>query len=568
MNQKSVLITGCSAGGIGHALAKEFHSRGLRVIATARRLESMIELEALGMTVLMLDVSEIDSIRKVRDEVALLTGEKLDILINNAGQALPVAVTDLDLTEVRALFEVNFFGPMTMVKEFMPLLLTSSDARIVQTGSIGGIIPVPFNAAYNASKAALHAFANVLRVELAPFENIKVINLVTGAVKTNIAKPMLLPNNSLYKPMEPAYLEKRTQLSQVNTTPTSEYAQHVVTEVLKSNPRAWFWTAKMSFVAWFVDTFVPINFVLPMMAKEYGLVDFASRISSSLIQVPRNKKNVLITGCSAGGIGHALAKEFHKKGHHVFASARQLDSMVELKDLGITVLELDVTEIESVREARDKISALTGGTLDILVNNAYRPKQVLPNIMPVTDMDMDTARGLFEVNLYGAITMVQQFVQLLTASGDGRVAQLGSVAGIFPMPFSAPYSASKAATHALSNTMSVELVPFKFVVLVTGGVQSNISRQMHLPDNSLYKSVEHILREKRVGVSQVGAMPTADYAERVVNELLKPKPRAWLWLGKNSLLCWLFDRFLWKTALDGMMARMFGLLELSALVKG
>lgn len=85
-------------------------------------------------------------------------------------------------------------------------------------------------------------------------------------------------------------------------------------------------------------------------------------------------------------------------------------------------------------------------------------------------------------------------------------------------------------------------------------------------------------------------MPTADYAERVVNELLKPKPRAWLWLGKNSLLCWLFDRFLWKTALvglyhyvfqqmashicfsfslqDGMMARMFGLLELSALVKG
>lgn len=85
--------------------------------------------------------------------------------------------------------------------------------------------------------------------------------------------------------------------------------------------------------------------------------------------------------------------------------------------------------------------------------------------MPVTDMDMDTARGLFEVNLYGAITMVQQFVQLLTASGDGRVAQLGSVAGIFPMPFSAPYSASKAATHALSNTMSVELVPFKFVVV-------------------------------------------------------------------------------------------------------
>ncbi|KAJ3729273.1 hypothetical protein C8R42DRAFT_159501 [Lentinula raphanica] len=87
MGQRSVLITGCSAGGIGHAFVKEFHSRGLKVFATARRLESMSELEGLeGVNLLKLDVTDIESIRSTRNEVASLTGGKLDILVNNAGQ--------------------------------------------------------------------------------------------------------------------------------------------------------------------------------------------------------------------------------------------------------------------------------------------------------------------------------------------------------------------------------------------------------------------------------------------------------------------------------------------------
>lgn len=84
--------------------------------------------------------------------------------------AYPVAAIDMDMAEVRALFEVNFFGPICMVQEFVHLLIASGDGRIVQTGSISGIMPVPFSAAYNTSKAALHSFANTLRVELAPFK--------------------------------------------------------------------------------------------------------------------------------------------------------------------------------------------------------------------------------------------------------------------------------------------------------------------------------------------------------------------------------------------------------------
>jgi 1-acylglycerone phosphate reductase len=82
----------------------------------------------------------------------------------------PVAFTDSDMSEIRDLFEVNVFGPMAMIQEFVKLLIASKDGRILQTGSILGIMPLPFSAAYNGTKAAIHALSNSLRVELAPFK--------------------------------------------------------------------------------------------------------------------------------------------------------------------------------------------------------------------------------------------------------------------------------------------------------------------------------------------------------------------------------------------------------------
>ncbi|KAJ3855574.1 hypothetical protein EV368DRAFT_79538 [Lentinula lateritia] len=383
MRQRSVLITGCSVGGIGHAFVQEFHSRGFKVFATARRPESMSDLKVLESVVLLkLDVSEIDSIRTAVDEVASLTGGKLDILMNNAGQgkpntihfiskSLPSAITDLDMDELRALFEVNYFAPMSMIKEFLPLLLASDDARIVQTSSMSGVVHFPFNGAYNMSKAALNSLADALRIELAPFDNIKVVNLITGAVKSNIHRSKSLPDSSLYKPMEQLYHKKRLQMSKVKATPTAQYAQQVASEVLKPQPRAWFWLANMTTVSWLLNTFFPKTLLDKIMARQFGLDDFAARsVQKNIVLSPTVKRTVLITGCSAGGIGHALAKEFHSRGERVFATARNLESMLELERLGITVLKLDVTEIESIRDARDKLSVMTGGKLDILVNNA------------------------------------------------------------------------------------------------------------------------------------------------------------------------------------------------------
>ena len=81
-------------------------------------------------------------------------------------------------------------------------------------------------------------------------------------------------------------------------------------------------------------------------------------------------KSVLITGCSAGGIGHALALEWQSKGYRVFATARSLPSMATLHDAGIECFEMDVTNIDALKAAEDHVSNKTGGTLDVLVNNA------------------------------------------------------------------------------------------------------------------------------------------------------------------------------------------------------
>lgn len=85
MSRKSVLITGCSKGGIGHSLALEWHSRGYRVFATARRLDAMSDLDAAGIECLSMDVTDFTSLNEIKEEVKQKTGGTLDVLINNAG---------------------------------------------------------------------------------------------------------------------------------------------------------------------------------------------------------------------------------------------------------------------------------------------------------------------------------------------------------------------------------------------------------------------------------------------------------------------------------------------------
>lgn len=144
-------------------------------------------------------------------------------------------------------------------------------------------------------------------------------------------------------------------------------------------------------------------------------------------------KTALITGCSEGGIGHALALEFSRRGVHVFATARTPSKMASLKDKpNITLLAMDVTSQPSINAALTAITTSkvgTDGTLDYLVNNAGG--QV---VMPVLDLDMEVARQMYEVNFWGMLAVIKTFSPLLIKA-KGTIANLSSIGASLYMPY-------------------------------------------------------------------------------------------------------------------------------------
>ena len=275
------------------------------------------------------------------------------------------------------------------------------------------------------------------------------------------------------------------------------------------------------------------------------------------------KKTVLITGCSPGGIGHALAIQFHSKGLHVFATARNVNAVADLRDLGVEVLQLEVTSPEDVAGIKRYISDRTNGSLHYLINNAGRNYTV-----PALDVDLTEVQATFETNVFAVMRMCQTFAPLLIQA-KGTIVQIGSLAGEIPYVFGSAYNASKAALHAYSDTLRVELAPFdvKVMVVVTGGVQSNIARtHRELPEDSLYHPLETEYRRRQVH-SQEAAMETTVYAEGVVKAALKAKPARTMWRGHHAWNVWLALTLMPRMFWDYYFTKAFNLTKLTDFIQ-
>lgn len=265
---KSVLITGCTKGGIGHSLAKEFHSRGFRVFATARNASSISDLAALGIETLSLEATSEDSIKALTAEVNTRTSGTLEYLVNNAGRNYTVPAMDVEMDEIRLTFETNLFAVMRLCQAFSPLLINAK-GTIVQIGSLAGIMPYVFGSVYNSSKAALHSYSDTLRVELAPFD-VRVVTVVTGGVKSNIARTHRdLPSDSIYLPLAKEYEERLTH-SQANGIPNEQYSKYVVAQLLKK-PKDRIWAGGSASLVWFISTFFPKWVLASAMTRMFKL---------------------------------------------------------------------------------------------------------------------------------------------------------------------------------------------------------------------------------------------------------------------------------------------------------
>ncbi|KUL86366.1 hypothetical protein ZTR_08617 [Talaromyces verruculosus] len=269
--KKFALVTGCGQGGIGEALVKEYIKRGVHAIATVLPNENSEHLSEAGIAWFPLDVTVESSIIDLKEKILPLTNGYLDILVNCAGICYTMPAVDTDVGQVRRMFEVNLFGPMQMVHYFHDMLIRAS-GTIVNIGSIGGIVPYVYGASYNASKAALHHWSNSLRLEMSPF-NVRVVCVISGEVGTNILKNdahRKLPEGSYYSPLA-AEFQSHVQRTVKTATNRFEYASNVVSQSLKRNPAAWFWTGSATTIIRFLDMFFPRRIFDFFFYREFGL---------------------------------------------------------------------------------------------------------------------------------------------------------------------------------------------------------------------------------------------------------------------------------------------------------
>ena len=273
------------------------------------------------------------------------------------------------------------------------------------------------------------------------------------------------------------------------------------------------------------------------------------------------QRSILITGCSSG-IGAALAAELHKRGNRVYATARRLETLAPLAEMGLQTLELDVNSDDSIAAAMARIQSDVAA-LDMLINNAG-----FSQVGAVVDLTREDLRQQYETNVIAPVAMTRAALPLLRAAAAARgravVANVGSIVGLFTTPFAGAYSSSKAAVHSLSDALRMELAPLGIdvVTIQPGGVRSafgeHAEEAIRLPDNSVYRSVESGIRA-RAQAGQQGATPVQKFVVPVVDALLRESPPAIIRGGKNSLRLPLLKKLLPLRTFDAMLSRVFGL---------
>ena len=176
---KVILITGTSSG-FGKSIAKKLHSLGHIVIGTSRNADN-IKSDYLTMS---LNINDYEMSKQLIAEIVSNHG-KIDILINNAGINITGPIESMEISDMKKVFETNFFSHMNVIQSVLPGMRLNQSGIIINITSIAGYLGLPFWGAYCASKASFNIIAESLNIELKKF-NINVVNIAPGDYKTEI----------------------------------------------------------------------------------------------------------------------------------------------------------------------------------------------------------------------------------------------------------------------------------------------------------------------------------------------------------------------------------------------
>ncbi|KAI1127995.1 NAD(P)-binding protein [Nemania abortiva] len=275
-------------------------------------------------------------------------------------------------------------------------------------------------------------------------------------------------------------------------------------------------------------------------------------------------KTVLVTGCSAGGIGAALAATLAKHGHFVIATARNTSKIpAELSSLSnVQVVPLDVSSTSSVADAAKVVIEGQRG-LDVLVNNAGSGYA-----MPILDIDVEKAKELYEANVWGPIRTVQAFSDLLIKS-RGRVVNISTVGAVLPLPWISTYSASKAAMTLQAEALRFELEPFgvSVVTIMTGIIDSNFhandsGAEIKLPAKSRYLSISDTIAGWATGRSKPPGITPEVFSEQILDDVVGKGKAGLIWRGPNAGSVKISKWLMPASMLDNAMRKGQGLEEL------
>jgi NAD(P)-dependent dehydrogenase (short-subunit alcohol dehydrogenase family) len=276
-SERVILITGCSSG-IGRATAIEAAARGHRVFATARNPETLRDLESRGrIRALALDVTDAASIRDAVNSVLAETGH-VDALVNNAGYGQYGAAEDVTAEEWRRQFDVNLFGAIEAARAVLPAMREKRRGTIVNVSSVAGKIAIPFAAPYCASKHALEAFSDALRVEVAPF-GIRVAVIEAGPIETRfadraragVARMLAGPG-----PYSPFYRNAERAMDtdfQIGRLPPEAVARVILEAIESDNPKTRYRITRMARALVLLKRLLPDRFFDRRMKKVLKLPD-------------------------------------------------------------------------------------------------------------------------------------------------------------------------------------------------------------------------------------------------------------------------------------------------------
>jgi short-subunit dehydrogenase len=265
-------------------------------------------------------------------------------------------------------------------------------------------------------------------------------------------------------------------------------------------------------------------------------------------------QSVLITGCSTG-IGHATALYLKECGYNVFATARCEKDVLKLKELGFDAYLIDVTQHETIHNTLNKILEKTGGTLDVVFNNAGFGQ---PGAME--DVKTHVLKEQFETNVFGLHELTCAVLPIMRKQGYGRIIQHSSVLGLIALKYRGAYNASKYAIEGLTDTLRLELEGSGIHVslLNTGPVKSDFRKNAlkKFQDNIDVKNSVHVEVYKKT-LERLEGEDDAPFTlgenavyESLLKAMISKKPKARYRVTFPTKLFWFLKRVLSTRMLD------------------